>query len=67
MTNEQLNKLAKLRQLARKHELSFSDFKEEIFKANQDQEFYFQLNGKENIDLCEYIEELNKLRLFCHK
>lgn len=64
MTHEQLAKLTKLREMADKKQLNFSDFKEEILKANNELERIYSETGKEDKDLCAYIEELNKLRLF---
>lgn len=64
MTHEQLAKLTKLREMADKKQLNFSDFKEEILKANNELEHIYSETGKEDKDLCAYIEELNKLRLF---
>lgn len=64
MTHEQLAKLTKLREMADKKQLNFSDFKDEILKANNELERIYSETGKEDKDLCAYIEELNKLRLF---
>ena len=64
MTHEQLAKLTKLREMADKKQLNFSDFKDEILKANNELERIYSETEKEDKDLCAYIEELNKLRLF---
>ena len=64
MTHEQLAKLTKFREMADKKLLNFSDFKDEILKANNELERIYSETGKEDKDLCAYIEELNKLRLF---
>ena len=62
MTQEQLTKLLSLYKKAVKNNLTAGEFAQEVLNAKIEIDRSFVENGKEDMNLGEYLEELNQLR-----
>ena len=67
MTHEQLTKLLSLYKLAVKNNLTAGEFEAEVKKAKIEIDRSFVENGKEDMNLGEYLEELNQLTEFANE
>jgi len=67
MTEEQLTKLLSLYKLAVKNNLTAGEFSAEVTNAKIQIDKSFVKNGKEDINLGEYLEELDQLREFANE
>jgi len=67
MTTDELTKLLSLYKLAVKNNLTAGEFEEEVRKAKIQIDRSFVRDGKEDMNLGEYLEELNQLREFTHE
>jgi len=67
MTNKQLEKLVSLYKKAVKSNLTAVEFKKELKDAKIQIDRSFVENGKEDMNLGEYLEELNQLRKYTNE
>ena len=67
MTQPQLTKLLSLYKKAVKNELTVGEFVQEVQDAKIQIDRSFAKNGKEDMNLGEYLEELNQLREFTNE
>jgi hypothetical protein len=67
MTQEQLTKLLSLYKKAVKNNLTAGEFETEIKNAKIQIDRSFVENGKEDMNLGEYLEELNQLREYSNE
>ena len=67
MTTDQLTKLLSLYKEAVKNNLTAGEFAEEIINAQIQIDKSFVESGKEDMNLGEYLEELNQLKDFCNE
>jgi hypothetical protein len=67
MTHLQLAKLLSLYKLAVKNNLTAGEFNTEVQNAKIQIDRSFVKSGKEDMNLGEYLEELNQLRAFANE
>jgi hypothetical protein len=67
MTQEQLTKLLSLYKQAVRNNLTAGEFASEVQKAKIQIDRSFVETGKEDMNLGEYLEELNQLREFTNE
>jgi len=67
MTHEQLKKLLSMYKLAVKNNLTAGEFETEVKNAKIQIDRSFVENGKEDMNLGEYLEELNQLKEFSNE
>jgi len=67
MTQEQLTKLLSLYKKAVKNNLTAGEFAQEVQGAKIEIDRSFVESGKEDMNLGEYLEELNQLREFTNE
>jgi len=67
MTQEQLTKLLSLYKKAIENNFTAGEFKKELEDAKIQIDRSFVENGKEDMNLGEYLEELNQLRKYANE